>query len=400
MTKGHPGELDWVDGPQNVLARVGSTLQGDRTKSRVIRNIIFDWSGTLVDDLPAVWAASNHLFEQAGVEPLSLDQFRDEFQLPWEPFFRRYLSHVPREELHRQFRQRFSQMQETVVPLPYAREFLEFCRAGELRTFVLSAVMPEMFALQAASTGFEPYLGRRYLGVHDKRLSILGLLSEGGLDPAETLFIGDMQHDVETAKHGNVQSVAVLTGYNSLGQLREAAPDLIVEHLGELQTILQRNGMRLRPEPTVGGVVPHRLPVATVGALIFNEQGEVLMVRTNKWSNRWGIPGGKIEWGETSEDALRREIREETNLAIEDIRFVMVQDAIHPPEFYRDAHFLLLNYTCIARGQQSVRLNSEAQQFQWITLARASELDLNIPTRILVEAVVRTGSSVGSNNIS
>jgi phosphoglycolate phosphatase len=49
-------------------------------------------------------------------------------------------------------------------------------------------------------------------------------------------------------------------------------------------------------------------PLATVGALIFNGAGEVLMIRTHKWSNKWGIPGGKIKWGETSEAALRREI--------------------------------------------------------------------------------------------
>ena len=36
----------------------------------MIRNIIFDWSGTLVDDLPAVWQASNFVFRQAGVPEL------------------------------------------------------------------------------------------------------------------------------------------------------------------------------------------------------------------------------------------------------------------------------------------------------------------------------------------
>ena len=79
------------------------------------------------------------------------------------------------------------------------------------------------------------------------------------------------------------------------------------------------------------------------------------MIRTHKWSNKWGIPGGKIKWGETSEAALRREIKEETGLKVTDIKFVLVQDCIHSKEFYRDAHFVLLNYTCRCRRQKSAR---------------------------------------------
>ena len=42
----------------------------------MIRNVIFDWSGTLVDDLPAVWKASNYVLAQAGRAEMSLEQFR------------------------------------------------------------------------------------------------------------------------------------------------------------------------------------------------------------------------------------------------------------------------------------------------------------------------------------
>src|SRR3954470_14459663 len=104
------------------------------------------------------------------------------------------------------------------------------------------------------------------------------------------------------------------------------------------------------------------LPISTVGALIFNPAGEVLMIRTHKWSNLWGIPGGKIKWGETAEDALRREVMEETALKISNIRFAVVQDCIHSKEFYRDAHFVLLNYTCDSDGKNVV-LNDEAEEF-------------------------------------
>ena len=349
----------------------------------MIRNVIFDWSGTLVDDLPAVLKATNYVLAQAQRPELTLDQFRAEFCLPFTRFYDQYVPHIPLPQLEVWFHSCFREAQDSVVELPHAREFLEFCRARGLRTFLLSTVHQDHFAVQAATTDFAKYLDRPYLGVVDKRKMIHAILEENQLAAAETVFIGDMQHDIDTAKHGGIHSVAVLTGYNGLQQLRASEPDLIVEHLRELQAILEANELELRPlaknfEP---------MPVVTVGALIYNEADEVLMVRTHKWSNLWGIPGGKTKWGESSEAALRREIKEETGLEITDIRFVLVQDCIHSEEFYRDAHFVLLNYTAHCKGSPQVTLNDEAREFQWVTVERALEMKINQPTRILLEAV-------------
>lgn len=129
-------------------------------------------------------------------------------------------------------------------------------------------------------------------------------------------------------------------------------------------------------------------PIATVGALIFNSAGEVLMLRTHKWSGLWGIPGGKPKFGETSEEALRREVKEETNLEIENIEFVLVQDCIQSTEFYRDAHFVLLNYRCVQAGETKVELNDEAEEFRWLKPGIAMQLPLNQPTKLILEAVM------------
>ncbi|MBT5321347.1 MAG: HAD hydrolase-like protein, partial [Verrucomicrobiales bacterium] len=72
---------------------------------------------------------------------------------------------------------------------------------------------------------------------------IAQILKEQNLLAEETMFIGDMQHDVETAHAGGIHSCAVLTGYNSRKQLEAAEPELIVEHLGELGEMLKESGM-------------------------------------------------------------------------------------------------------------------------------------------------------------
>ena len=367
----------------------------------MIRNVIFDWSGTLVDDLPAVWAASNHCFELAGVPALSLAEFRAEFRLPYRGFYDKFVPHVPLDELEGWFRAKFMQTQESVVALPHAREFLEYCRDRELRTFLLSTVHPLAYAHQARTTALGEFIQQPYFGIADKRAKIAELLSDHALRPEETVFIGDMEHDIETARHGGIRSVAVLTGYNSLAQLRAAQPDLVVEHLGELRAVLERHAGRLpvvNHRPPVAA--PKERPIATVGGLIFDDAGRVLMLRTHKWSGLWGIPGGKIEGNETSEAALVREVKEETNLDVTEVRFVLVQDAIQPPEFFKEAHFILLNYTCRAPGEQAVRLNDEAEEYRWVTMAEAFALPLNAPTKVLLKEVRRreTGDSGGTDD--
>jgi ADP-ribose pyrophosphatase YjhB (NUDIX family) len=192
-----------------------------------------------------------------------------------------------------------------------------------------------------------------------------------------------MQHDIETAHHGGVKSVGVLTGYDSLDKLRESKPHLIVEHLSELRRHLETNQLRLETVPAPRSA----FPIPTVGALIRDDSGRMLLFKTAKWSGMWGIPGGKIEWGEPSEVALRREVREETGLEIDRIQFVMVQDSIASTEFYKEAHFILLNYTCLALPDQLVTLNDEAQDFAWVDWEQAFGLPLNTPTRRLLEVV-------------
>jgi phosphoglycolate phosphatase-like HAD superfamily hydrolase/ADP-ribose pyrophosphatase YjhB (NUDIX family) len=346
----------------------------------MIRNVIFDWSGTLVDDLSAVWRSTNYTLEQAGQPVMSREKFRSEFSLPFDEFYQRVTPGVPLEQLEEWYKASFEEEQKQIVPLPHAVEFFGFCQQQQMRTFLLSSIHPDHYHAQSSRIQFA--FDRTYLRVMDKRAQMGELLSENDLDPSETVFIGDMQHDVDAARAGGIHSCVVLTGYNTLAQLRESRPELIVEHLGELKKILIQNQLEW---PAAGS--NHRQPVSTVGALIYNHDGQVLLVQTRKWYDRWGIPGGKIEFGESSEDALRRELKEETNLEVEDIRFALVQDCIQSDEFYRNEHFLLLNYTCTATDDAAVKLNDEAQAHQWVSPAAAMALDLNGPTRHLLESV-------------
>ncbi len=340
-----------------------------------IKNVILDWSGTLVDDFNPVFDATNEIFRHYGKPPFTVEEFREKFYLPFPAFYKEYLPESALPELDHHYHKAFNSMQTGISPLPHSLDFLEYLLERQIPTFLLSSIHHEHYEAQGGRLGWKHYFKQAYVQALDKRKVILHLIAEHDLDPSETIFIGDMTHDIDTAHHAGVISCAVLTGYDSLRKLKTSNPDLLFRNLKEVRDYLDRHRGTAAPPP-----------IPTVGALIFNEKGEVLILQTHKWSNKWGIPGGKIKGNESSEDALRREILEETGLTLDNIRFEIVQDCIEPPEFYRKAHFLLLNYTATTVST-TVTLNDEAETYRWLSLDEAAKLDLNGPTRILLDHV-------------
>ena len=205
----------------------------------MLRNLLLDWSGTLVDDMPPVIGATNFVLEKYGRPPLTRDEFRQKFRLPFTEFYEEYLPDVPLPELDAAFHGHFVTIQDDVTPLPGLYDFLEFCRASGRRLFLLSSMKREHFEVQSEKLGLAHYFEHPYVGVLDKRAKIGEILEKHGLARDETAFVGDMIHDVETARHGGVMSIAVLTGYDSIEKLTPSKPDVVVTSLDGLRRLLQ-----------------------------------------------------------------------------------------------------------------------------------------------------------------
>ena len=204
-----------------------------------IQHVILDWSGTLVDDLPPVFATTNHVFATYGLPALTLDEFRREFCLPVRHFYERRIPHVPQAELEAVFLQRFHQILDEITILPQTQSFLEYCRRERLGVFIASTVDPHTYTQQARRLGIDRYVTKPYVGIEDKTTQIHHILDENRIDPATAVFVGDMEHDIAAGKAGGVRTCAVLTGYNHFDKLRAACPDWLCAHLGELEERLR-----------------------------------------------------------------------------------------------------------------------------------------------------------------
>jgi len=104
-----------------------------------------------------------------------------------------------------------------------------------------------------------------------------------------------------------------------------------------------------------------------VGALIF-EQGKILLVERGKepLKGYWSIPGGIVETGEKLEEAIRREVAEETGLEIEpsflfEIFERIIPDAEGKPEY----HYVLMDYCCRRIGGEAAAA-SDVSRVAWV----------------------------------
>ncbi len=131
-------------------------------------------------------------------------------------------------------------------------------------------------------------------------------------------------------------------------------------------------------------------PVAGVAAVVFRGSEVLLVRRGNQPSKgKLGIPGGVVELGETAEEAVVREVEEETGIRVKPLRVLDVLDSI-----VRDDdggirfHYVLLEFLCEPLGGE-LRASSDASDALWAPLERFEELDVMPRTRAFIEKVAR-----------
>lgn len=131
-----------------------------------------------------------------------------------------------------------------------------------------------------------------------------------------------------------------------------------------------------------------QFPEPTVGALIFNPKGEIFLMKSHKWKNKYVIPGGHVELGERMERALKREIKEETGLDIYNIKFLHFQEFIFDKAFWKKRHFVFFDFSCRTKSK-NVALDSEGQGFAWVPLKAALKLPLEPYTRRTIKEYMK-----------
>jgi len=120
-------------------------------------------------------------------------------------------------------------------------------------------------------------------------------------------------------------------------------------------------------------------PWIGVDNIIVNNQGQILLIKrplTEKiFPGKWSLIAGKMEWGETVEQALKREAREEVGVEVEVIRYTgryYDKPGRHPAKT-----IICLPHICkIVKGEPKANQPEEVQEVRWFDPAEIKDLEM------------------------
>jgi ADP-ribose pyrophosphatase YjhB (NUDIX family) len=130
-------------------------------------------------------------------------------------------------------------------------------------------------------------------------------------------------------------------------------------------------------------------PVCGVGGVIIDD-GRILLIQRGRppGEGLWAVPGGKVRFGETMTDAVRREVFEETGFQTRPGQVVWAGDSIGPGE-PPAWHFCLVDFLCEVEGGD-LRAGDDAAAIAWVPLDETDEYPLT-PTMFELLDVLRGG---------
>ena len=124
-------------------------------------------------------------------------------------------------------------------------------------------------------------------------------------------------------------------------------------------------------------------PQLAASAVIFRD-AKILLVRRARdpGRGRYSLPGGRVEWGETLQQALHREVAEETGLTIAIIGLAGIREVLPASG---GGHFVVLSYAARWTGGEVV-LNDEHEGYEWVAPDDAPTFDLTDGLMPIIDA--------------
>ncbi len=206
---------------------------------------IFDLDGTLVDAYQAIWETLLYTLEKLGYPPVDFETAKMAVGHGDKKYIPRFFKPEDVEKASKIYREiHLKKLDGKVKLLPGAKELLQKLKQKEKLTGLASNRPCESGVIILKITDLQQYFDRTIFGDQVKNQKpdpeiLLNLIDFFKLSKEETVFIGDMDIDVETGKKAGVDTIVVPTGSSTLKQLENSKPSRICNSLFEILKMLE-----------------------------------------------------------------------------------------------------------------------------------------------------------------
>ncbi|MDD6024132.1 MAG: HAD family hydrolase [Oscillospiraceae bacterium] len=205
------------------------------------KTIIWDWNGTLADDVYPSLLSVNDILEKRGLSPINMTQYYEYIDTPISRFYAHIfdLNKVPLEELTREFNEGYAKYFDRLhegVP-----QLLKKLREQGIPQVILTSGNQTIIENDTARFGIRDYMDQ-ILGASD--LLATGKIQRGmdwikrqSIPPEDMVMIGDTLHDLDTAKAMGVDCILCAIGHQSEADLRASGVPVVTSFL-DLEPLL------------------------------------------------------------------------------------------------------------------------------------------------------------------
>lgn len=199
--------------------------------------IVWDWNGTLLDDLELSVEIVNGLLDEHRLPPLTPARYRDLFDVPVHLYWERAgldLARVDFAALSAEFCRRFEAGLDRARVFPDAPRLLaELRRSGKAQLLLSSTEersLRRMVRAFGLAEAFDAIRGMPDTQARGKAHEGAALLRAAGVDRGRTVLVGDTAHDAEVARALEIECVLIATGHHTRERLEPLGWPVVGSH--------------------------------------------------------------------------------------------------------------------------------------------------------------------------
>ena len=203
----------------------------------MIKNVIFDWSGVINNNVKSVYFAVTDVFKAYGAKRITFKEFRQKWEQPYMLFYNKYLPNLTLKEEQKVYYPAIEKYNHYKI-YPGIKNSLEKLKSKKLNLFVISGDPPRKLNSELKEFNLVNIFTKVKCGAHDKIKTGKEIIHSYKLKTSETVFVGDATEEIYAGRTIGIRSITVTWGFQNENKLKTANPDFIAHNLKELEKII------------------------------------------------------------------------------------------------------------------------------------------------------------------